>query len=90
MSNGTFFYGNTIYGGSYDGILFAANITDNVEYSYGTHKAKDGNLAFTIRNSCSSCSITAIWKVSKTLGMKSTNEPEEFTIPTDIILTKVN
>ena len=83
-------FGPVIFGGSYDGILFGANIKDNVLYAEGTHNTKDGDLEFIIQDSCATCPITATWKISKTLGMRSTKTPENFTIPIDIILTKVN
>lgn len=85
-----FYYPYAIFGGSSDGILFGANIEDNVLYGDGIHSTKSGSLAFTIQNpSCNGCPITATWKVSILQGLKSSSTPENFTIPTDIILTKV-
>ena len=86
-----FYFGYAIFGGSHDGIKFGASIDDNVLYGDGFHSTKDGSLDFTIQNpTCNGCPITATWKITVLQGMKSTDEPENFTIPTDITLTKVN
>lgn len=48
----------------------------------------EGNLVFTIN--ANSNPLTAKWKVTLPMGMRGSDEPSTFTIPTDIILTKVN
>lgn len=86
-----FYFGNAIFGGSHDGIKFGASIDDNVLYGDGIHTIKKGSLAFIIQEpTCIGCPTTATWKVSILQGLKSTAEPDNFTIPTDITLTKVN
>lgn len=85
-----FYYGYAIFGGSNDGILFHALIDDNVLLGNGNDNVKLGNLAFTIiNNGTNGQPITATWKVNILQGLKSTEEPAEFSIPTDIVLTKV-
>ena len=89
-----FYYGSAIFGGSNDGILFHALIEDNVLLGQGPNDyklTKNGNLAFTITNNGTNGQpITASWRISELMGLKSTEAPPTFTIPTDIILTKVN
>ena len=84
-----FYYGPAIFGGSLDGIKFGALIADNVLTGDGIHSRKRGSLGFTIQP-ISIGPITATWKVTILMGMKSSDTPTEFTIPTDIVLTKVD
>lgn len=85
-----FYYGSAMFGGSNDGVLFHALIDDNVLMGDGIHSRKDGSLAFTITNDGTDGQpITATWRVTILQGLKSTSEPTEFSIPTDILLTKV-
>jgi hypothetical protein len=71
--------------------LISGTVTDNVLFD-GTGNTGTGklwcNLSIEIQDSCSTCPTTAIWKV-KCSGPKI-GQPTQPTIPTDIILTKVN
>ena len=87
--NTGFRFGPAIFGGSLDGIKFGALIADNVLTGDGIHSRKRGSLGFTIQP-ISIGPITATWKVTILMGMKSSDTPTEFTIPTDIVLTKVD
>jgi hypothetical protein len=85
-----FYYGYAIFGGSQDGILFHASVDDNVLLGNGNDNVKLGSLGFAIQPSTTIGSpITATWKVTKLQGLKSDEEPPTFSIPTDIIMTKV-
>lgn len=84
-----YYYGYAIYAGSHNGIYFSGSITDNVQFGDGVHSVKMGQIKFTIQNNCSGCPTTALWKVSELMGSRHHTEPENFTIPTDIILTKI-
>ena len=85
-----YYYGPAIYGKSVDGIIFSGLINDNVLFNGdGNYSVKPGQLVFTIQNSCISCPITAIWKVSHLGGIR-VGQPQTFTIPTNIVLTKIN
>ena len=89
-----FYYGYAIFGGSHDGVLFFASISDNVLLGQGPNdykNTKDGYLGFTITNNGTNGQpITASWQIKETTGLKSQETPPTFTIPTDITLTKVN
>ncbi|MBF8151606.1 hypothetical protein ITJ86_17025 [Winogradskyella sp. F6397] len=91
--NSDFNWGYAIFGGSNDGNLMYAKIDDNsIGYENGvaSRKRKRGSLGLTIQpQTCSTCPITAEWKVAELQGLKITGEPENYNIPTDIILTKV-
>lgn len=78
-------YPALIQGGSCSGIGFGGWITDNAR---ADSKTKSGRLQITINNSTNP--PTAQWKVSKVgKGMTITGVTvTDFTIPTDIILTK--
>ncbi|MEM9680478.1 MAG: DUF6705 family protein [Bacteroidota bacterium] len=89
-----FYFGEAIFGGSHDGVLFHAYIEDNVQLGQGANEytnTKDGHLAFTIvNNGDNGQPVTATWRVREGMGLKSTANPPEFSIPTDITLTKVD
>ena len=89
-----FYFGYAIFGGSNDGILFHALIYDNVLLGQGPNdykNTKDGSLGFTITNNGTNGQpITAQWRIRELMGLKSQETPPTFTIPTDIVLTKVN
>jgi len=86
-------FGYAIYGGSSNGIVLGASIDDNsIDYQNGIadRKRKKGNLKFTIQSqNCTTCPLTAEWKVTPWKGIRSTDEPENYNIPTDIVMTKV-
>jgi hypothetical protein len=84
-----FYFGYAIFGDSVDGIKFGASIDDNVLLNNGNNNIKKGSLAFTIQNNTLGQPITASWSIKSSFGLKSTEEPVEFNIPTDIVLTKV-
>ena len=92
--NWGFVFGDAIFGGSQDGILYHASIEDNVLLGEGIndYKAtKQGSLGFTIINDGTNGQpITATWEVTILQGLKLDSYPPEFSIPTDIVLTKVN
>ena len=93
-ANLNFYFGSAIFGGSQDGVLFHASIEDNVLLGTGPNdykRTKQGSLAFTITNDGNNGQpITATWRVKILQGLKSTEEPSSFSIPTDIVLTKVD
>ncbi|MEM9680476.1 MAG: hypothetical protein AAF901_09140 [Bacteroidota bacterium] len=77
-----------------DGIVFSGLIEDNVLLGQGVNEykySKNGNFAFTIvNNGDNGQPLTATWQVKPLMGLKSTEAPPEFSIPTDITLTKVD
>ena len=84
--------GYVIFGGSNDGIIMGASIDDNTincEAGITERKRLKGNLKFTIQDSCSSCPTTALWKIERWDGLRSDDEPENNSIPSDIIMTKL-
>jgi hypothetical protein len=83
--NGVEFYDTGFYGHSNDGIIMYGSIDDTVLFQKGTHIKKWGKLTITILNTTPQ---TVKWKVKAKYGMRTTAEPKDFTIPTDIILTK--
>jgi len=87
-----FYFGPAISGGSLDGVLFTGYIRDNVLWTDGIHSTKDGIISIDIiDNSCLTCPTTAAWKVFSEGGIIIEGvTPINFTIPTDITLTKVN
>lgn len=86
--------GDVIFGGSLDGVKMGAKIDDNTincENGITERKRKVGSLGFTIQpQTCSTCPITAKWKVTELAGLKSTDEPENYSIPINIIMIKKN
>jgi hypothetical protein len=83
--NGTQFYDSAFHGRSHDGILSSSLIRDNVLLQEGTHSVKSGSLSMTILNTTPQ---TIQWKVKAIYGTKTSDVPNNFSIPTDIILTK--
>jgi hypothetical protein len=85
--------GHTIFGGSNDGIIMGASIDDNTincESGITERKRLKGNLGFTIQQqNCPTCPITAEWKVERWQGLRSDTEPNNYSIPTNVIMTKV-
>jgi hypothetical protein len=79
------YYVPAISGGSEDGILFTGSIEDNVEASDGIHSTKGGYLSFTIQTD-----TTATWIVESREGLYLDTTPQDFSIPTNITLTKVD
>ena len=47
----------------------------------------EGHLSMIINNSASP--LTAQWKITRSSGMRRTNQPSTFTIPTNVVLTKI-
>ena len=47
----------------------------------------EGSLSMTINNS--NTPLTAQWKITRSSGMRRTNQPSTFTIPTNVVLTKI-
>jgi hypothetical protein len=85
--------GHVIFGGSNDGNLMHAQIDDNTincEAGITERKRLKGTLGFTIQlQNCSNCPVTAEWKISRWQGLRSDSEPENYSIPTDVIMTKM-
>ena len=79
-------FGNAIAGNSQDGKTFSGIIKDNVLLGDGIHSIKEGELNFVLLSS-----KTAKWKINHLIiyGKKRKKEPENFSIPTNIVLTKV-
>ena len=85
-----YYFGHAIYAKSYDGILLGGSIDDNVLYTGdGNYAVKLGSLTIILNNTCPTCPTTAIWKVSHAGGIR-VGLPKTFTIPTDIVLTKID
>ncbi len=80
-------FGYAIAGNSKDGKEFHAIIKDNVLLGDGIHGVKEGALNFTLLSK-----NKATWKIVplKTNDKKSKKEPENFSVPIDIVLAKVN
>ena len=66
------------------GVIFDVAGALNTSYPTGVR----GQLVMTINDFTNP--LTAHWKVTLPMGMRGSDEPSTFTIPTDIILTKVN
>lgn len=80
---------NVIRGMTLDGIILGGSVHDNSgiltnEYPTGVR----GNLIMTINSGTNPS--TATWKVILPQGIYGNNQPKTFTIPTDVVLTKVN
>ncbi|MEH6537447.1 MAG: DUF6705 family protein [Psychroserpens sp.] len=90
----TYNNGYAIFGGSKNGTVLGAHIEDNtIGYENGERKNKFGDLRLTIlpvQPLCLNCTITAEWKIKRSNGVRMSNEPLNYNIPTDMILTKVN
>ncbi|RBP27035.1 hypothetical protein DFR65_11213 [Oceanihabitans sediminis] len=85
-----YYFGYAIYAKSYDGILLGGSIDDNVLYTGdGNFAVKLGSLTIILENTCSTCPTTATWEVSRLPGGQ-VGLPQTFTIPTDIVLTKID
>lgn len=78
-------FGNAIAGYSKDGKTFNGIIKDNVLLGDGIHGVKEGELNFVLLGS-----KRAKWKIKyiKTFDKKRKIEPENFSIPTNIVLIK--
>ncbi len=89
-------YGNAFSVATNDGITYSGLIKDNTyNYQLGPleRDTKPGRVVIKILPLdilCNPCNIQAEWKVYHMRGLKNPEEPREFNIPTDIILTKVN
>lgn len=79
---------SSIYGNVYTSGKFGGSVRDNILAGDGFHITKRGHITITIQNSCSTCPIKAKWKVKEVYGARTTSVPKDFSIPTDIILTK--
>lgn len=80
-----------IFGGSGDGQLMSGLFSDNTIIIDNVYKGKFGYMSLTIiQNNCTTCPTTAQWIVKEHRGFKLDTEPENFSVPIDVILTKVN
>ncbi|NDI97516.1 hypothetical protein GWA97_00310 [Flavobacterium sp. LaA7.5] len=77
-----------IYGDFNDGSGVSGVICDNTMEN-NLYDCKDGVLRMKIISDCTNCPMTATWKVEETSGMRVNFIPG-FSIPTDVILTKVS
>ena len=84
------YYNHGFSGHSENGVFLWGTIVDRVLCGDGFHTPKMGSLGLTIQSSCSTCPTTATWVIEGTYGLHLESEPDEFTIPTDIILTKID
>ena len=86
---GNFQWEPGFYGFIHDG--YPKLITgDLIDHTYtDSSKFKWGAFSFTINTiSCSTCPLTANWKVTRPSGLRLDNEPLDYNIPTNIVLTK--
>ena len=67
----------------YGSIHDVVGIPLNVDFPQGV----EGSLSMTINSSTSP--LTAQWKITRSSGMRRTNQPSTFTIPTNVVLTKI-
>ncbi len=85
-----------------NGMIFPPVISGSFDIQYGVSGTiydntiennpedfKTGRFRMQINNNCSNCTLTATWKVEEVSGMRY-NFVEGFSIPTDVILTKVS
>lgn len=80
-----------IYGGSGNGEEMYGIFSDNTIIINNEYKGKFGYMTLTlIPNSCTTCPTTAQWIVKEHRGFKLDTEPENFSVPIDVILTKVD
>jgi len=79
-------FGNAISGNTSDGKIFMGIIKDNVLLGDSIHGIKEGQLKLVLKSS-----KTIKWEVTPLISYrkKVKKTPENFTIPTDITLTKV-
>ncbi|EPR74061.1 hypothetical protein ADIWIN_0870 [Winogradskyella psychrotolerans RS-3] len=86
-------YRHVIFGGSKDGIIMGALLDDNsinCQNGAAERERMSGNASLTIQSGCLGCPITAEWKVERLRGIRIQGDPTEFSVPTDVIMTKVN
>ena len=84
---GNFMWEPGFYGSLYGNNLLGGTLTDNTYQDSSKHKW--GDISMTINTtSCSACPLTANWKVTRPSGLRLDNEPLEYNIPTNIVLTK--
>lgn len=89
-------FGNAFSVSTDNGTLYSGLITDNTyNYQLGIDERnyKPGRVVIKILPQdllCNPCNMRAEWKVYHMRGLKNPEEPRDFNIPTDIILTKVD
>lgn len=86
--------GSVLFGGSNDGTIMGLQIDDNTincESGLNYRKRLYGNASLTMQNpECTSCPVTALWKVQRMRGIRIGDQPTEFSVPNNVIMTKVN
>lgn len=90
LKNSTKKIGSVIYGGVNSNTYAYGTIDDNTidaEQGFSSRKIKWGGFSLIIQ---SFNPTTAKWKVKRPPGIILSTEPENYSIPTDIVLTKVN
>jgi len=93
IPNTDVYNGYVFFGGSTNGTKMGGKIDDNTincQDGIEARKRIFGNVSLTIQSGCLGCPITAEWKVKRLSGIRIQGNPTEFSIPTDIIMTKVN
>lgn len=83
--------GSFLWEPGFYGFLHTNLITDSIiDHTYNDpSKSKGGDLSIKINEAtCSTCPLTANWKVTRPSGLRFDNEPLEYNIPTNIVLTK--
>ena len=83
--------GNFLWEPGFYGFLHTNSISDwIVDFTYtDPSKSKGGNLSIKINEAtCPTCPLTANWKVTRPSGLRLDNEPLDYNIPTNIVLTK--
>jgi hypothetical protein len=88
-----FYYGDVIFGGSIDGVVMGALLDDNTincEDGFDNRKRISGSASLTIQSNCFGCAVTALWEVVRLRGIRIAGSPTEFSVPNNVIMTKVN
>ncbi|QYJ67367.1 hypothetical protein [Flavobacterium litorale] len=67
----------------------SGTVNDNTIVNNPDENFKRGRYQMQITSSCTNCPITATWKVEETSGLRVNYVPG-YSIPTDVILTKVS
>ncbi len=85
--------GYVIFGSSLDSIKMGFQIDDNTincENGLNARKTLFGHGRLVIQSGCLGCPITAIWQVERSKGILIEGDPTEFSVPNNVIMTKVN
>ncbi|QYJ67368.1 DUF6705 family protein [Flavobacterium litorale] len=87
--NDGFVFPPVIYGDFNSATGVSGVICDNT-LDNNLYDCKDGRLQIQINSNCTNCPVTAIWKIEEVPGLRIEGFISGFSIPTDVVLTKVS